>query len=49
MPSPLNGRANRRGCLIIIAALVLLIAALAYVGFSGDPIDAFNADIPALG
>ena len=41
--------ANRRGCFIIAAVLVLLIAALAYIGFRGDPIDELNSDIPVLG
>ncbi len=42
-------RANRRGCFIIAAVLVLLIAALAYVGFNGDPIDDLKSSIPVTG
>ena len=41
-----SDRRNRRGCLIIVIALILLIAALAYIGFNGDPIDAFKSSIP---
>jgi hypothetical protein len=41
-----TARNNRRGCFLIVAVLVLLIAALAYIGFNGDPIDAFQSTIP---
>jgi hypothetical protein len=42
-------RHNRRGCFLIAGILALLIAALAYIGFHGDPIDDLKSDIPALG
>lgn len=47
-PNPPTGRSNRRGCFIIAAVLVLLVAVLAYVGFSADPIDEFKASIPTI-
>lgn len=47
-PNSWIDRANRRGCFIILAVLVLLLGALAYIGLSGDPIDELEADIPAL-
>ena len=49
MPNPWIARQNRRGCFIIAAVLLLLFVALAYVGFSGNPINQLEADIPALG
>ena len=49
MPNPWIARRNRRGCFIIAAVLLLLVAALAYVGLRGDPIDDLKSDIPALG
>ena len=39
-------RHNRRGCFVIVGAIVLLLAALAYIGFHGDPIDVFQSTIP---
>ena len=42
-------RQNRRGCFIIAAVLLLIIAAIAYVGLRGDPIDELESDIPVLG
>ena len=40
---------NRRGCFIIAALIALALAALAYLGFSGDPIDHQNSTIPTVG
>ena len=48
-PNSWIARHNRRGCFLIVLALALLIAALAYIGFHGDPIDDLKSDIPALG
>jgi hypothetical protein len=42
-------RANRRGCFIVAAVLLLVIAAIAFVGFNGDRIDDFKSSIPVLG
>ena len=42
-------RHNRRGCFVIALVLALLIGALAYIGFHGDPIDDLKSDIPAPG
>jgi hypothetical protein len=42
-------RANRRGCFIVAAVLLLVIAAIAFVGFSGESIDDFKSSIPVLG
>ena len=42
-------RSNRRGCFLLAAILLLLIAAMAYIGLHGDPIDDLKSDIPALG
>jgi len=46
--SPIS-RLNRRGCFVIAAVLLLLLALLAYVGFSADPIDQFKSSIPTIG
>ena len=48
-PDSWIARHNRRGCFLIALVLALLIAALAYIGFHGDPIDELESDIPALG
>lgn len=48
-PGPRIARENRRGCFAIALLLALLVAALAYVGFSAPPIDDLNADIPTIG
>lgn len=45
-PNSWIDRANRRGCFIIMGVLLLLIAALVFIGFHGDPINAFEATIP---
>ena len=45
-PNSRIDRSNRLGCFIVVAVLVLLIAAMAYVGFSGDPIDDLKSVIP---
>jgi hypothetical protein len=42
-------RANRRGCFIVAAVLLLVVAAIAFVGFSGESIDDFKSSIPVLG
>jgi hypothetical protein len=39
-------RQNRRGCFIIAAVLLLIIAAIATIGLSGDPINEQETDIP---
>ena len=41
-------RQNRRGCFIIAAAFLLIIAAIAYIGLSGDPINEMESDIPLV-
>lgn len=41
-------RQNRRGCFIIAAVLLLIVAAIAYVGLSGDPINEVESDIPIV-
>ena len=48
-PNSWIDRTNRRGCFIIAAVLVLFVAALAYIGFSGHPIDDLKSSIPVLG
>ena len=48
-PNSPTDRANRRGCFIIAAVLLLIIAAIAFVGFSGDAIDDLKSTIPVLG
>ena len=42
-------RGNRFGCFLIIGLLLMLIAILAYVGFSSEPIDSLKSSIPAFG
>lgn len=49
MSNPWIARQNRRDCLIIAAVVLLIIAAIAYVGLSGDPINELESDIPVLG
>ena len=48
-PNSPTARANRRGCFLVIGLLLMLIAILAYVGFSGDPIDSLKSSIPTFG
>jgi hypothetical protein len=48
-PDPWMARRNRRGCFVITAVIVLLIAALAFIGFRADPTNALDTDIPVLG
>lgn len=48
-PNSRIDRVNRRGCFILAAVILLLIAALAYIGFNGDPIDQFRSAIPTVG
>ena len=48
-PNSPSDRANRRGCFIVAAILLLVIAAIAFVGFNGDRIDDFKSSIPVLG
>jgi hypothetical protein len=48
-PNSPTDRANRRGCFIVAAVLLLIVAAIAFVGFSGDPIDDLESTIPVLG
>lgn len=45
-PQSWIARANRRGCFIIAIVLILTLLALAYVGFSANPINELNAIIP---
>jgi len=45
-PNSWIDRSNRRGCFIILGILVLLIAALAFIGFHGDPINTLESTIP---
>jgi len=46
-PNSWIARHNRIGCFLIVIVLALLIGALAYIGFHGDPIDDLKSDIPA--
>ena len=48
-PNSWIARHNRRGCFVFAIVLALLIAALVYIGFHGDPIDDLESDIPPLG
>ena len=41
-------RQNRRGCFIIAAAFLLIVAAIAYIGLSGEPINQLETDIPIV-
>ena len=34
---PSDPRTNRRGCFIILVVLAMVLAAIAYVGFTGKP------------
>ena len=46
--SPID-RANRRGCFIVAAVLLLVLAAIAFVGFHFGRIDDWQASVPVLG
>lgn len=46
---PRSERTNRRACITIVVAALLLLAALAYIGFSADPISDIDSVIPAIG
>ena len=46
--SPID-KTNRRGCFIVAAVLLLVIAAIAFVGLHGESIDDFKSSIPVLG
>ncbi len=48
-PNSWIDRMNRRGCFILAAGILLLLAALAYIGFHGEPIDQFRSAIPTVG
>lgn len=48
-PNSPNDRANRRGCFIVAGVLLLVIAAIAFIGFHGDRIDDLKSTIPVLG
>jgi hypothetical protein len=50
-PTPISrtGRANRRGCVILLLGILAVLAALAAIGFKADPISEFNIAIPAIG
>jgi hypothetical protein len=45
-PQSWIARTNRRGCFIIAVIIVVALLALAYVGFSANPINELNAIIP---
>jgi hypothetical protein len=49
IPNSSTARRNRRGCFIVAGLLLLLIAALAVVGFNSNPINELNSEIPVLG
>ena len=46
--SPID-RANRRGCFIVAAVLLLVLAAIAFVGLHGERIEDWKSSIPVLG
>lgn len=46
---PRQERANRRGCILLAVLMLLILAALAYIGFSADPISEIDSSIPAIG
>jgi len=45
-PNSWIDRVNRRGCFIILGVLLLLIAALVFIGLHGDPINTLESTIP---
>jgi hypothetical protein len=47
-PQSSTARTNSRGCFALAIVIVLLIAALAYIGFRADPINELNAVIPSV-
>ena len=47
-PNSWIDRVNRRGCFILAAVILLLIAALAYIGVNGKPVDQFRSAIPTV-
>jgi len=48
-PNSWIDRTNRRGCFIILGVLVLLIAALAFIGFHGEPLNTIESNLPVVG
>ena len=48
-PNSWIDRMNRRGCFIIVGILLLLIAALAFIGFRGEPLNAIESNLPVIG
>lgn len=48
-PIETDERKNRRGCFVLIVALVLAIAALSYVGLGADAVNEVSSKIPTWG
>ena len=42
-------RANRRGCFVLLLGIIVVLAALAAIGFSADPINGLDIKIPTTG
>ena len=42
-------RANRRGCFALLLCILVVLAALAVIGFNADPINELDIKIPAIG
>ena len=42
-------RANRRGCFALLLVILIVLAALAAIGFNADPINNLDIKIPTTG
>ena len=48
-PLPRQARVNRRGCFALLLVIMLVLIALAAIGFNADPINEIDIKIPTWG
>ena len=49
LPLTRQGRVNRRGCFALLLVILLVLIALAAIGFNADPINEIDIKIPTWG
>jgi hypothetical protein len=49
LPLTRQGRVNRRGCFALLLVIMLVLIALAAIGFNADPINEIDIKIPTWG
>jgi hypothetical protein len=49
LPLPRPARVNRRGCFALLFVILLVLIALAAIGFNADPINQIDIKIPTWG